>query len=563
MQCVASREYSYYRDDGIDFLLNKQIPYFRSNGFKLALGYCLFWLGVEYIYTGKTSEALEKFKEVIDLLSPSDVYYANAKSAIYGETKKQRCISELGYKNTDYHASGSTLRFINGKLYFWDQPGFGFDLSSHGEFWNLAACDSLVFDPEMKVGDIFEASDGKGKISMLSDSEKCETPAGTFENCICMEYRGNYYGLTYCKTHICPSIGIVRQEFSRHGQNYTWELSNYKILGGDGIIPFAKGNRWEYLPVGVEEVFKGYEVDAFYEVTDFKDGIVTISDVSFKGVLGYQDTFEGKMKEVIDTHIDRTYYTLIDVREALARAKELAVTKRQKTNIKVAEEVMLRILDSDEKMNPNYREKGRWNFYEKYDVGKNDGKVFFSQIEHFEWKNMQNCSPEGYKVLYSFFDLMVSYCKMGYFSDEWIPGFTKEESKEFKFFKVLDNETVITPAGSFDNCRHISFELAQNDYFGGQSECWYALGIGFVKFVHKSGDNINAVWSLTSYDGIGEGYFPTSDGLFRRYEPENLGEGYHASLEYTFDSDESGTVLFRNAYGTQDRADYEKILQNK
>ena len=70
------------------------------------------------------------------------------------------------------------------------------------------------------------------------------------------------------------------------------------------------------------------------------------------------------------------------------------------------------------------------------------------------------------------------------------------------------------------------------------------------------------VWELTEYRGKGEGFFPIADGLFRRYEPSSLGHGYHASVEYTFDEDENGIVVFRNALGTQDRKNYEMDLEN-
>ena len=66
------------------------------------------------------------------------------------------------------------------------------------------------------------------------------------------------------------------------------------------------------------------------------------------------------------------------------------------------------------------------------------------------------------------------------------------------------------------------------------------------------------MWHLTSYKGTGKGYFPIDDGLFRRYEPESIWDGWHGSLEYTFDTDESGTVMFKNALGNQDRANFEE-----
>ena len=70
-------------------------------------------------------------------------------------------------------------------------------------------------------------------------------------------------------------------------------------------------------------------------------------------------------------------------------------------------------------------------------------------------------------------------------------------------------------------------------------------------------DTKEAIWELTEYRGTGKGYFPTDDALFRRYEPQFLGNGWHGSVEYTFDKNETTTILLRNARGSQDRAVYE------
>ena len=80
-----------------------------------------------------------------------------------------------------------------------------------------------------------------------------------------------------------------------------------------------------------------------------------------------------------------------------------------------------------------------------------------------------------------------------------------------------------------------------------------------MRFEHPYGDGKCAVWQLAAYKGTGTGYFPTDDGLFRRYQAEALSDGWHGAVEYTFDVDETGTVLFKDALGTQDRADYEKM----
>ncbi len=566
MQSVACHENEkYHGEEKRNFMLNTQIPYFKEKGFWSALGYTWFWLGYEYRCIGQYEKAIEAFEETLKIMPPENEYYANAKSAIYCETKVLKASRRENFKKIDVNPTGEKYRFIDGKLYFWSQPGYdgSEETCTSSIFWNLSVCNNLIYDPEMKVGDVIVSDSGKGELTLISNTEVCVTPAGTFENCLVFELQGAWYGLTYCKTFICAGVGIVRQETERFKMKRVLELSKVHIVGGEGIIPFAPGNRWDYSPATPDKAVR-YDKEIFFEVTAFENNAATVAAVNCCETLGYFDTFDGKMAEVI-----QTYHTgegdnekLVDVRKPLQQTKELAVTKRQKTRFQVAEDVMLRILRTDPQINPDYTEKGRWNFYNCGELTNKNGEVQCSQTEHFEWKDSVNLGLEGRKMLYSFFDEIVDSCGMGRWSDEWVPGFTAKPKKPLKEFIVLEDETVTTPAGTFENCRHISFDLNLNFYFGGKSEYWYAEGIGFVKFTHKIDDNMTAVWHLTEYQGVGEGYFPISDGLYRKYEPDTIGNGYRASLEYTFDSDENGTYVFRNATGVQSRRDYEATLSN-
>ena len=58
---------------------------------------------------------------------------------------------------------------------------------------------------------------------------------------------------------------------------------------------------------------------------------------------------------------------------------------------------------------------------------------------------------------------------------------------------------------------------------------------------------------MTDYAGEGEGYFPIADGLYRKYEVLDISDGWHGGVEYTYDTDESGTVIFQNSWGVRDR----------
>ena len=87
MQAVAVYEYKKCFNDKINFMLNTQIPYFKEKGFLSALGFTYFWLGYEYRKIGRYEKAIEAFKETMKVMPPENEYYANAKAAIYCETK--------------------------------------------------------------------------------------------------------------------------------------------------------------------------------------------------------------------------------------------------------------------------------------------------------------------------------------------------------------------------------------------------------------------------------------------------------------------------------------------
>ena len=94
-------------------------------------------------------------------------------------------------------------------------------------------------------------------------------------------------------------------------------------------------------------------------------------------------------------------------------------------------------------------------------------------------------------------------------------------------------------------------------YFKGDFELWYAKGVGLVRLSRPL--KTSNIWQLTEYRGTGEGYFPFGDGFFRRYEPETLGEGLHASVEYEFVADGEQMYIIKDALGTQDREVFEEL----
>ena len=570
MMSVACEEYNKYSgEERIRFMRETQIPYYREGGYPKTLAYVWFWLGYEYREKGEYEEAIRCYEQVMDVLTPSDVYYANAKSAIEGEKRSIAAEKNPDVIRYNFDVTGEVYRKIDGKLYFWQQPGYDYNgnSASGSLFWNMSICDGMMLDESMKTGDTVTSSDGI-TLTYLKNDGACDTPAGYFENCSVYVVDGERYGLTHCETWLCDGIGIVRQIATGHDDSYEWVLSSYKTSGKGGLLPFEAGDRWEYA-LAEREATGITERENIFEVTACDAGSVTLSNMNFMAVTGYYDTWEGKTAEArycYCKNITSDDEILCDVSNALKRAEELAVTKRQKLHTAIANKVMRRIFETDPATNPDYTEKGRWNFFEYDIIKKADGKISYDEFrkDSFEWKDMADCDTDcvGYKVLYSFFFEILRDAAGCMWSDEWQDGYHYDERKSGRYvtknFNVKGGETLVTPAGTFENCLQVSFDYVAWGYFSGRSEYLFADGVGIVRFEHPYGDGKSAVWQLTEYKGTGEGFFPTNDGLFRRYEAEALSDGWHGSVEYTFDEDESGGVMLKDALGTQDRSCYEK-----
>ncbi len=273
--------------------------------------------------------------------------------------------------------------------------------------------------------------------------------------------------------------------------------------------------------------------------------------------------------------LENGWEALVDVRPAAREAVTVAETPRERRHAHMAAEVMERIMDTDPEINPAYTEKGRWNFFEYERITREGGEIKVSDDRRysFEWKEMWGDVDDRHPLLHSFFDAIL-YDGLGcIWSDEWEDGYrlptlarawTETIAEDIR---VSGGETVITPAGTFEGCRHLSFfehyGNAGAAYCHGLHHYWFADGIGIVQYMHAVADGREIVWHLTHCDGIGTGYFPLEDGLFRRYEPTSLPAGWHGSVEYTVDASEAdgSIVLFRNTLGTQDREAYEADLK--
>ncbi|MBQ4617673.1 MAG: sigma-70 family RNA polymerase sigma factor [Clostridia bacterium] len=561
---------------------DEQIPYLEKLGFTKALGYAHFWLARGYLKEGNQEDALLMFRKVLTILTPADMYYANALSAI-AMMKRRQEITVTNDRHFEYSATAEVLKTIDGKLYFWAQPGFstvwGAGLADSLLF-NCSLCDNLIVDSDMQCGETRLSSDGQTKLTFAQDGVTVTTQAGVFENCKVFTITDSTTSfLTYVETVFCDGVGLIKQTSHGWDGECVWELADYKA-DGDGAFPLSVGNFWDYAIMNNDGII--YDVINRFEVIYADGDTANLSGFHFIHIKGYDDTWSGLMlnarRNYVIEHPDGTEELDGKVLDLLDRAAAVAETPRQKRHTAIAKDVMTRIIEGDPKANPEYTQYGCWNFFDPQKIAFRNGRIIVDDNDvslsgklSFEWKQMRikGLSFDGWKVFYNFLYDMFSDFAEGIWSEDWVPGYHWEKKhRNYKSWRrkydtvldVLADETVTTKAGTFENCRHVVINVTPDEnYRTGKKEYWYAPNVGVVKMFayNPDGETEHCTWELTEYSGTGEGYFPVADGLFRRYEPVVLGDGYHAWVEYTFDVEDDDVIMFRNACGTRDREAHE------
>ena len=554
--------------DKIELMRDKQIPRMQENGYKKAEAHLWFWMGCQLFRMGENEKGFEAYQKVLELLSPSDLYYANALVAIEAEKRYEKCADK---SMISVNPTAESLRLINGVPRFWAQPGY-----THGSLlymsdfmdsvnWCSSRCDAMFFDPTMKVGDTYIGSDQKSSLTYLNDNATAETACGTFHGCQIWENKKN--GITV-RTYYKHNIGIVRMEATEGSKQNISVLKSYHIAGGTGLIPLATGNKWEYDLISLNK--KAFAYENTYEITDFDGETATLSNFTYAERIGFDaDDWTDNMRYA------RNHYVIVDeitekqrvrdIMPQLERAAELAKTPLQKAHTRVASDVMHRILNTESKFNPDTRVKGMWNFFVYENVEKENGITRFIDTREFsfEWKEgAKKHATVSYCLLYnhvySIFEDAMDGCM---WNDDWKIG----DSGTLKFKRYgMDIETdyciegagtITTAAGTFTHCMRFRINMKNVTggwhYRGGEMEYYFAPEVGLVRAVHYfHSRRMSATFDLTSYTGTGEGYFPLADGLVRRYDAVGLSDGYEASVEYTCVADENGNlVMLKNKTG--------------
>lgn len=572
MRFIAMRERDKMWGDGRErFIREVQIPRLKEGGFVKALGSEYFWLAHGYLENKKWDEAKEALTEALAVLPKSDTYHAMATGCVTQLQKARTDLADATKKSYRIRAGATECRKDGGRLrrYADNCSGIGWlptvDSTMDSVFTNASRCDGYFTDPALSVGESVTGSDGT-TLTFEADDVSVATPEGKFENCQVWTLHGE--DSTY-KTYYKDGIGIVRQEKTRDGITEMRALSAYKIVGGEGLIPVAEGNRWEYTG-GYDPAILDQGCAITVHFTD--DNVCLLAETFHLHRIGYD---ENSWVDMI-SNIRGEYFDgekCCDVTHAIERAFALAETPMQKAHTKAAASVAKRILMTNPEFNPDYTETGHWNFFERTKTKHTNGKIRLDGNYRwsFELKDTDGSYAQEALLYNNIFGILqdVADC---IWSNDWQAGktltaeFMLWDSHPIKTEIVCeDGGTVVTKAGTFENCLKLTLDSTGFEdglsYMGVKKEYFFAEGVGIVRTVNHMCDGAaKAVYELTSYEGTGEGYMPLADGLTRRYDGIDFTDGHIGWTEYTFVADDDGeTVIFQDRAGT--RKKQEKITR--
>lgn len=564
MTFIVTREDSKVFGSGrIEFMRDKQIPRLEKSGFVNTLGREWFWLGYYLLKDGKTEEGLAAYDKAQQILPKDDMWHVLVSDAKKIDQRMGEHYKNLANESFRIEANVDEYRIIDKKLRFYKYDGLSngylcsLDRESHRILRNASHCDGQFF-ADISLGDSIVGTDGTS-LTFVGDNETVDTPAGIFEGCQLWETRGfDDTEKSVCRTYYKDGVGIVRQDLVTDCITTTHLLKAYSIKGGEGLLPIYPENTWEYdANYSKDTIASQLEYTVCY-VSEGKVGIKCYSEIER---LGYdENSWLDAVQEIANDYCHsrgngNSY--IRNVYHAIERAEKLAKTPMEKAHSKAAVSVARRILETDQKFNPDHTATGHWNFFNREYVRKKNDSLRLTDYNprwSFEWKYINSNNGAAAPLLYNDILGILQDAANCIWSDEWRIGaspiveYRKWDRSVRTKITCEDGGTLTTKAGTFENCLKLCLDIEGMDdgwaYRGGRKVYYFAEGIGVVRTENEyCGGAKVAVYELSSYEGKGEGFMPLADELVRRYDALDLTDGFVGAVEYTYVADEDGDIV--------------------
>lgn len=533
--------------DNNQWLRGTAIPELQSSGFKTAVGSTWLQIARNLIYDEKGFNANRQ--EILQAAEEARAWLPEASvdaclSSLLGQAF-DRTDAYVGLTANKYGVQPHVveLRTEDGEVMYWDEQSilFGdieaYDWKSCYLLYNAAGYDGHFTLPGLGAGE-----NSRERLYHLRDGETVDTPAGRFDGCEVWACREAF---THCVTYWKEGVGIVRQDYTRDGYTTVTVLSAYSVKGA-GLLPLAVGNEWRYAMCNPDSSVRA---EITYAVTTAADGTYLLSGFTDVSGADYcRDCWEDMMQAVANEYYnyENGEERYADVSSYLERAEELAVTPAQKAHTRAAASVARRIMAGEASLTPGTDTENRWNFFNRNLLSRRNGRLNLSEYNSlwsFEIKIWDDSVQS--RVLLDNFIYDILHENAGtLWNDAWTDGYT-EIVRRSEWGNVLTTEitcaacgTVTVPAGRFDDCLKVTLHTSGHgsgvEYRNGEQVFIFAPGVGLVSFEAEIPDTSRkAVYLLTKYEGTGDGYFPLGEGFVRRYEAQDLTDGYVGWTEYT------------------------------
>ncbi|MBE6598296.1 MAG: sigma-70 family RNA polymerase sigma factor [Ruminococcaceae bacterium] len=500
--------------------------------------------------------------------NPRAYYLSMAACAEAGEIdmeKRKNCRFREETHSTSITSHG--WRKENGNLRLEFQPGFHLSKGNNGrytdEIFYYAACsgDGWFFPHTDAVGETEVVRNKYDQFdtvqSIVSKTETVMTPAGVFENCLHIRKTNDRdtYDIWYA-----DRVGIVRYDSTDSGTTASFLLTRHEIKGGEGYMPLAVGNHWQYTNISTPE---GIEGTAEYTVVRNDEDFVYLTSNTESGILNDapSDAPDILLMEadrfVEDDNCDRNDY------DSYRRIMEqIIMANKSRESVEIA-------LNAADYLKER---KGYADGYYRFlpsscnmsTISRAKGKVTYNEcavhsISTGRWGTRGDAENRIFGAKPFRYPDIIAGC---IWNDDWVIGYTEAKKMPWDEMEytltVGDGGSVTTKAGTFSDCRKVTITCEAKEKEGhyyffqythcGVKEYWYAPGVGIVYHRCKWGP-CESECELTDYNTVsGDGeYMPVYIGNRWCYEEKNLTrEGYIARRDYGIVSGMNDTFLMRD-----------------
>ena len=515
-------------------------------------------------------KAVRLLTQSLDYFEESDFEAVAVKNAL--QTHKESCrrsampdmgmydsVCRLAYTSRGLKELGYSSRTMPDRQIISDRTSIPDFLGS------LLDQENMLLYANAKPGDVFPTKTVYGEGETVSDTVfyraddvLVTVPAGTFADCthIRKESEGWYFKKHVVDFYFKECVGLIKYSYhADDGREEDYELAEYEIAGGTGLLPLCLGNRWVYRETGLPKILESrheYRVarvsgdGEYFDLTHM--GLTYIPKADDRGV-NVPDS------DVCLAIVDK----LCDKWKLEAAHAYLRAAIRTNTNEKAVATAIFGT--SVIGKYADYQKRG-YRFLpgaiSSRNVKRENGCIaetgdidYYFGPSRYGWRGKYEDRIFGVKP-FRYLDMFTN-C---YWNEEWKPGFKAEipysdydNNQTTVYLSVEEGGTVDTPCGSFENCLKLTFEaempgereehyyLNWNDgytfHWCGKKEYWFAPGVGIVRHVCTWGNHISSEMVLNSFDvpgSDGKEYMPVHVGTKWEYVETHLTEeGYRAA----------------------------------